>query len=1187
MKNSYPLIKKTLIIGIGILVQIPIFAAVPSSPPASSIAPNGGYFARYFQNIIGTGNCVAGSIVTGFDATGWSTYGTRVCTGINPLIATFLTTYLPEIPGKVFAGIDSGGNPVFVDSNWRMNAGNLFYTGGNIGIGTSTPIAKLDVRGGDAMAAWYNRALTLHANHPTMQFKGISDTNRSAFIWYDAQSTSEALRFWVRGTDDNVWNATLAMSISGNGNVGIGTNVPTYKLHVNGDIRSDGWLRTSGDTGWYSESYWGGWHMQDNTWIRGYNGKSLWMWGGLIGGDGGLTVWYGWIWSPGGGAIIAGNVGIGTSAPSAKLDIAGNTDGNIQSILTRSADANFRLEAINRSASNADWAIVSTFGIRYNGVWESSVINFYRWGWATDGKIGLSTNGTNRMYIENNGNVGIGTNTPWAKLDVNGLIHANGNYINVLSYAYNGTPTNGIKIKTNIPFVNSRGMPTIRIEGYEYGGGKTIGLLMNWYVWAGDFYATSNISSYGGYTPIVQLANEGWKIVIYIDDRTYYGRFTVSVYDHGSLGTTPSMFQGWTTADELLTGTNVYTLPYKNAFAGTVKVNGGIEIAGPVVDGALTLNKTSGTNWNYIQWSLWGNRKYWSGLDANGLFTIQSDANTSINLAPLGGNVGIWTATPWAKLDVMGSAKISWDLTVVGKVITDTLVNRTVSQLTVWWSIFPDAASSQKEIGATSNRWANLWLSGNANVAGTVTAGTFVWNGASLTSITAANISAGTAGINITGNAATAPWSGITSKPVYNDKFQAGNWGQHDNHGTYSDFNNINQWGATFIQANNNGPVWNNGYQNYQQYQSLGADYGVATYGMQTAIPRDSTNPYYSVRFRENWTWRPWQKISAGFADNSAQLGGLLPNTSGTNNLPNQIVRTDGSGYANFWYINSSTANGENPGISQVIVTNGDNYYRKSSITNFVSAVQSNASWNWGISITGNAATASTLVNNATVNELFNNWWFRSNGNTGWYSQTYGWWIYMGDATWIRTYGSKNFYHDVGIMRTDGTLQVGWGGSTFNAPNWGNVSIGTSLSVVWSVTAGNMKIVDGTQWVGKVLTSDANGSASWQSPVSSSNNVDCYPDAVYPTFWDKWGCEDDMFSVCQWGRITAIYQGCSVPGQWHNGDFVSYRAWIDNRPPPPPPPSQPPDITCTDGTIVSPVWNGSDWVYPNCGYQGA
>jgi hypothetical protein len=32
------------------------------------------------------------------------------------------------------------------------------------------------------------------------------------------------------------------------------------------------------------------------------------------------------------------------------------------------------------------------------------------------------------------------------------------------------------------------------------------------------------------------------------------------------------MFQGWTTADESITGTNVYTLPYKNNFAGSVGI---------------------------------------------------------------------------------------------------------------------------------------------------------------------------------------------------------------------------------------------------------------------------------------------------------------------------------------------------------------------------------------------------------------------------------------------------------------------------------------------------------------------------------------------------------------------------------------------------------------------------------------
>ena len=43
--------------------------------------------------------------------------------------------------------------------------------------------------------------------------------------------------------------------------------------------------------------------------------------------------------------------------------------------------------------------------------------------------------------------------------------------------------------------------------------------------------------------------------------------------------------------------------------------------------------------------------------------------------------------------------------------------------------------------------------------------------------------------------------------------------------------------------------------QGYQQYQSLGAEYGVNTYGMQTTIPRNTSNPYYSVRFREAGAW--------------------------------------------------------------------------------------------------------------------------------------------------------------------------------------------------------------------------------------------------------------------------------------------------------------------------------------------
>jgi Bacterial shufflon protein, N-terminal constant region len=99
---------------------------------------------------------------------------------------------------------------------------------------------------------------------------GVNGSSAPSFLPMAAGS------FWIH---EDCFGPRLVITPSGL--VGIGTSTPAYALEVNGDIRADGWLRTSGTSGWYSDTYGGGWYMGDGTWIRSYGGKPMFEAAGL------------------------------------------------------------------------------------------------------------------------------------------------------------------------------------------------------------------------------------------------------------------------------------------------------------------------------------------------------------------------------------------------------------------------------------------------------------------------------------------------------------------------------------------------------------------------------------------------------------------------------------------------------------------------------------------------------------------------------------------------------------------------------------------------------------------------------------------------------------------------------------------------------------------------------------------
>src|SRR3989339_156705 len=255
-------------------------------------------------------------------------------------------------------------------------------TTGYVGIGTTNPTSKLGIK--DTAT---NGALT--STLRLWQEGSGSGTGASIELGFADNSLSSASigGFYDgagRGLSFNTALSGVALSekmrITSAGYVGIGTTTPQQKLHVNGSILANGTINATTDLCIQGGACLSSVSASAGGWTK--TGTQVALTTATDNVSIGSTDFF--------VDNSKGYVGIGTTSPATQLHV------------------------VNRGLF--DTAGVGTASVVSLGVGSENT----GFTWNTGNALGISTNGGERIRIDNTGSVGIGTTSPGATLDING-----------------------------------------------------------------------------------------------------------------------------------------------------------------------------------------------------------------------------------------------------------------------------------------------------------------------------------------------------------------------------------------------------------------------------------------------------------------------------------------------------------------------------------------------------------------------------------------------------------------------------------------------------------------------------------------------------------------------------------------------------------------------------------------------